>query len=338
MRPTALVLVALTASLLAADTAVAGTVGIEGDTLHYVAAPGEFNALTIMLQGDRFTIQDGSTGNRDTLYVTAQPPCYRDATPLPDPGLIDAYCPPAGVNRIAVELGDQNDYAGIGGMTPTDFPATIDGGDGADTIYGGPQADVIHGGPGNDTLQGNAGRDVLSGDEGDDTINAADGWPDQVTCGPGFDTVTADSLDTVADDCELLNGQPLPPPPPPAPPPPPPDTTAPALQLGGAASQRIARQRAVIVVVACPTEACSATARGTVTVPGSAKVFKLTPVSKQISVGSKASLRLGIARRALTAIAHALKRHRRVSARITVAATDGAKNTTTKQRTIRLTR
>ena len=328
MRLTAFVLVALTASLLAAGTAVAGTVGIDGDTLRYDAAPGEFNQLAIMLQSGRFTIQDGYSQTRDTLFVTALAPCVRDTTPQPDPGMTDAYCPPDGVTRIAVALGDQSDEASIGGITATDYPAAIDGGDGADRIFGGPQADVVHGGAGSDTLTGGGGRDVLSGDDGDDSINAADGLPDQITCGPGFDAVTADPLDTVADDCEVLNGQPWPPP----------DTTAPTLQLSGASSQRIARQRAVVVVIACPAEACTATARGTIAVPGSAKAFKLTPVTKQISAGSKATLKLGITKRALTAIGRALKHHKRLSARLTVSAQDAAKNVTAKQRTIRLKR
>ena len=102
--------------------------------------------------------------------------------------------------------------------------------------------------------------------------------------------------------------------------------------------QRIARQRAVVVVIACPAEACTATARGTIAVPGSAKAFKLTPVTKQISAGSKATLKLGITKRALTAIGRALKHHKRLSARLTVSAQDAAKNVTAKQRTIRLKR
>jgi hemolysin type calcium-binding protein len=211
VRAAALALVTSTFLLLAAGTAAAGTVGIDGDTLHYEAAPGEFNELYLLLQGGEFTVQDGTSGTRDTLFVHARPPCRRDNTPQPSPGLMDAYCPPAGVTRIAVELGDGNDSASIGGMGSTDYPVTADGGEGADRIASGPQADDVHGGPGNDTLTGNEGRDVLSGDEGDDAINAADALPDRVFCGPGVDSVTADFVDTVADDCELINigpGQP----------------------------------------------------------------------------------------------------------------------------------
>jgi hypothetical protein len=37
---------------------------------------------------------------------------------------------------------------------------------------------------------------------GNDTIDVRDGEQDSVQCGPGDDTVTADAIDTVADDCE----------------------------------------------------------------------------------------------------------------------------------------
>lgn len=211
MRLPVLALVTSTALLLVTGTAAAGTVGIDGDAVHYEAAPGEFNELYIALQGGEFTIQDGTGGTRDTLPVTARPPCRHDATPQPSPGLMDAYCPPQGVERIAIELGDGNDFGEVGGMASTDYPATVDGGPGADRIWAGPQADDVHGGPGNDTLTGNAGRDVLAGDDGDDAIDAADALPDRVSCGPGYDSVSADVVDAVADDCELINigpGQP----------------------------------------------------------------------------------------------------------------------------------
>jgi hypothetical protein len=210
MRAHGLALVTLVALFAATGTATAGTVGIDGDTLHYEASAGEFNELNVMLQGGQFTIQDGTGGTRDTLPVTARPPCRHDDTAGPYPGLIDAYCPPTGVERIAIELGDGNDYAGIGAMGATDYPSTIDGGGGADRVFAGPQADDVHGGPGADTLIGNKGRDTLSGDDGDDSIDAADTLPDHVSCGPGYDSVNADLIDTVSEDCELINIGPQP--------------------------------------------------------------------------------------------------------------------------------
>ena len=50
---------------------------------------------------------------------------------------------------------------------------------------------------GDDTLSGGAGNDLLNSTlEGNDTIDARDGYADRVSCGPGTDTVLADTLDT----------------------------------------------------------------------------------------------------------------------------------------------
>jgi hypothetical protein len=118
----------------------------------------------------------------------------------------------------------------------------------------------------------------------------------------------------------------------------PPDTTAPALQLGGATSQKALRQRGLIVVAGAPAEPVTVTAKGRVAVRGSAKVFKLTPVTKQVSTGAKATLKLKLKRSALAAIARALRAGKKVSAKVTVRAKDAAGNVTTKPRTVRLKR
>lgn len=117
-----------------------------------------------------------------------------------------------------------------------------------------------------------------------------------------------------------------------------PDTTAPALRLGGATSQKVLRQRGVLVVATAPAEPSTVTAKGKVVVRGSARVFKLTPVTKQVSGGAEATLKLKLKRSALAAIGRALKAGKKLSAKVTVTAKDAAGNVTTKQRTIRLKR
>lgn len=117
-----------------------------------------------------------------------------------------------------------------------------------------------------------------------------------------------------------------------------PDTTAPALRLGGATSQKVLRQRGVLVVATAPAEPSTVTAMGKVVVRGSARVFKLTPVTKQVSGGAEATLKLKLKRSALAAIGRALKAGKKLSAKVTVTAKDAAGNVTTKQRTIRLKR
>jgi Ca2+-binding RTX toxin-like protein len=93
------------------------------------------------------------------------------------------------------------------------------GGDGADRIDGGSGADRIEGGYGDDTIVAGPGRDIVDADAsggdcgplwcklpyGNDTIDVRDGEVDSVTCGAGTDRVTADTVDTVAPDCEQVD-------------------------------------------------------------------------------------------------------------------------------------
>jgi hypothetical protein len=209
MNPAALLAPAVLASAFAfAAPAPAATVGVAdrdgGRTLVYAADPGEFNELTIMLQGGRFTVQDGTVGFRETLPVRAEHPCSPNDSPE-RMDMFDAFCPPQGVALLDLAVGDENDYVSIGSMSATDYPTVIDLGTGSDRVYAGPQRDVVRGGTGDDTLTGNAGRDTLLGGAGDDAVAAADGGvPDEIACGDGYDTVKADLVDVTAEDCELV--------------------------------------------------------------------------------------------------------------------------------------
>ncbi len=73
----------------------------------------------------------------------------------------------------------------------------IDGKSGADRIFGRGGADVLVGGPGADLLDGGPGADRIAAEY--------DGGRDTVRCGAGADVVTADPLDRVAADCELVS-------------------------------------------------------------------------------------------------------------------------------------
>jgi hypothetical protein len=89
----------------------------------------------------------------------------------------------------------------------------LSGGDNADQLSGGSGVNVLRGGAGDDTLQaggegdtlvGGSGADTIAGGAGDDDISAADGTIDNISCGPGFDTVSADANDNIPADgtCE----------------------------------------------------------------------------------------------------------------------------------------
>jgi hypothetical protein len=77
---------------------------------------------------------------------------------------------------------------------------------GNDAIDGGTGDDYLFGRPGNDKLEGGPGVDVFYGDAGNDSILARDGAAEQIMCGSGTDTVTADRIDTKT-ACERKAGR-----------------------------------------------------------------------------------------------------------------------------------
>ena len=84
----------------------------------------------------------------------------------------------------------------------------------ADRLFGTPRADMLTGKAGGDLLVGRGGGDLLLAGAGRDRVSAGpgadlvsveyDGARDSVACGLGRDTVTADPLDRIAPDCELV--------------------------------------------------------------------------------------------------------------------------------------
>lgn len=90
---------------------------------------------------------------------------------------------------------------------------TLGGDGGDDTLDGGFGYDRLDGGDGDDRLVGNTGVDHLVGEGGDDYIDAqfnereSYGPPgDRIDCGPGHDTVKANTYDRIARDCEVVKG------------------------------------------------------------------------------------------------------------------------------------
>jgi Ca2+-binding RTX toxin-like protein len=130
----------------------------------------------------------------------------------------------AGNDTLSGDAGDDNLQGGDGADG-------LNGGDGNDQLDGGAAADILTGGPGDDTavysartkavdvtLDG-ADNDGEASEKdqirvtvestktgaGDDSINVRDGIKGEVSCGRGRDVVTADAVDTVANDCEVKN-------------------------------------------------------------------------------------------------------------------------------------
>jgi diguanylate cyclase (GGDEF)-like protein len=93
---------------------------------------------------------------------------------------------------------------------------TLVGGPGANSLSGGDGADALYGRDGDDTLEGGEGQDVMRAEAGDDTVRSRDASSDDVSCGAGQDSASADPVDQLAGDCETETVAP-PPPAPPAP-------------------------------------------------------------------------------------------------------------------------
>jgi len=73
-----------------------------------------------------------------------------------------------------------------------------------DRIFGDDAGQTIRAGDGDDDITGGGGRDAIAGENGNDTVNSRDGKADDVSCGPGTDTVSADRRDGVSVDCESV--------------------------------------------------------------------------------------------------------------------------------------
>lgn len=98
-----------------------------------------------------------------------------------------------------------------GATTSGAFGRTIVGDNRANDLYGTAGNDRLVGRGGADDLYGRAGNDVIIpgpgeddvyGGPGNDRIIATDGEHDDISCGPGVDTVVADSIDDVSSNCE----------------------------------------------------------------------------------------------------------------------------------------
>jgi uncharacterized delta-60 repeat protein len=110
------------------------------------------------------------------------------------------------VRSISLSGGDGKDYidasalAALPPIAGTDFPVTLDGGNGDDIILGHQGRDRITGAAGNDRIVGGAGDDWLSGNSQKDRIDGGDG--DDSIFGNGG----GDRLEGSAGDDTLLGG------------------------------------------------------------------------------------------------------------------------------------
>lgn len=250
-----------------------------------------------------------------------------------------------GPARDEINTGSGNDAASAGA--------------GDDFLNGDAGDDVLVGADGRDRIQGGAGADKVDGGTGDDELLVRDTFADAVACGDGADRAIADAADEIPPSagCETVDrGQPAPTDPGgsgsgsdggsgsgsgsdggsggsgggeptlPQTAGSRDDRTAPRVRIGGSTAQRMGRRATLRVAAVALDEPVVVQASAVVSV--GVLTFALVSPRTAIRVrGAGTELRMKLPRKALRAIRRRLRKGRRVTARITVLATDAAGNT-----------
>jgi len=171
--------------------ALAAQVSSDGQTVSYIAGPGEANKvlLTVNSSGCGNQMNSCLTINESGARLTAAAPCVITSSGYW--GDI-AACPVP--QSVSANLGDGDDSwwdwdgpSVIDAGGGTDNPVEGKGGD--DVIHGGPGGDLLFGGPGNDLVDGGAGDDKLEGIAGGTFNPTQTAGADNYIGGGGTDTV-----------------------------------------------------------------------------------------------------------------------------------------------------
>jgi PKD repeat protein len=116
-----------------------------------------------------------------------------------------------------------------------------------------------------------------------------------------------------------------------------PVTGAPTLALVAAGTQRVLKQRGVVVFASCAGP-CTLSASAKVSLAGASRSLKLRSIVRNAASGKQVRLRLVLAKKALRSVRRALRRGVKLTATVTVVATDGSGNSSKATRKIRLKR
>jgi hemolysin type calcium-binding protein len=163
------------ALLVVPSTSLGATTSVVGGVLRYTATAGEANNVTIAPNAGGLTHRVTDSGANVSPGIF----CFAVSG---DSHSVDCGDIGVLVTSMAVDLGDKDDYVTLNEALPS----------------------TIAGGAGNDTLVGGTGTDTVHGGAGADTIAVRDNVLDQVDCGSETDNVVADTLDSVAADCESV--------------------------------------------------------------------------------------------------------------------------------------
>lgn len=290
-----------------------------GAVVSYLSADAtSLNTLRVGVNGNRIEFRDETVdGGMDPGACT---PGDLDRSGY----IIQTFCALGGVQRVRIDLGEREDTATVA----LPVAATVLGGPGADRLGAGEAGDEIDGGEGNDAVSAGGGDDLISGGTGADELDggpgadrlvARDGLTDVVRCGDGADVVDADTLDTVALDCENVTRT---------------GTAAPAgagaedgrppkVEVGAPTLQVVGRTRRVRVY-ATTSERGTLSASGGLTMRGLSLPVKTIDRKRVRVAGGGAVLTYRISGRHWREAARALRRGRRVILRLGVVGTDMA--------------
>jgi Ca2+-binding RTX toxin-like protein len=219
-----------------------------------------------------------------------------------------------------------------------------------ENLVGSRFADDLSGDDGPNTITGLGGVDKISALGGPDTVNARDGGPDTLRCGSQDDDALADRRSvegSIDGDCETVDFLPEPAitDTPPSGVPPGnaavPDTGI-SVVLRGARSQRVLKQKGVIVKVRCPLEDCTARARGTGRIPRLQRArgprrLALKALTRSILGGETRTLKLRLAKRQLRTLRTVLAARKRPKLSVTVRVTDAFGNAAIRSLTVKAT-
>lgn len=344
---------ALALALLLALPAAAGAhstvVGSRGEVTYTTEDVTSANCLRVELRAGNLYFRDFEDGPPKRYCVdaglNASGDCLAGNETDSNAYYYDASCPRAGKTLIRIDVGSREDRV----EARIDVPIQLLAGDGADTITLGDPNDVLLGGSGNDTLdsgggddlikdedgddtvragagndqlQGGLGADTYDAGEGDDDVRARDGIKDTIVCGAGTDKVDADTLDSVAADCENVTRTAV------APPAgtggDPNDRRAPVLEVGAYTLQRVLRTRRVRIF-ARSSERGTVAASGRLSVGGIFRPIKLKP-RRILTAGSGVTLTVKLSKGMIRQLRRDLRKRRRPYLLMDVVATDLAGN------------
>jgi hypothetical protein len=115
------------------------------------------------------------------------------------------------------------------------------------------------------------------------------------------------------------------------------DKRAPVVQIGAQRRQLVLRRRGVRLGLGC-SETCGVSVRGTIRIARSGKRSRTRLATRQVAPKQRVKLKLRLTRAQRRAIAAAMRRHRRVTIRLSAAGRDAAGNRGSAAKTIRARR